>query len=133
MRISDWSSDVCSSDLPEDAVQAAPRVRARVRRGCRVVTGEMVEKACRARISAQWGRPVEDHEWAAVRSGVAEKWMAEALAAVLPDHRKQVIEEAATAVERQDSRQFPGRGWASQYAAALPKKGRRARGEKVGQ
>src|SRR3546814_20896011 len=79
----------------------------------------MVEKACRARISAQWGRPVEDHEWAAVRSGVEEKWMAEALAAVLPDHRKQVIEEAATAVERQDSRQFPGRGWDFPSAAAL--------------
>src|SRR3546814_13312584 len=81
----------------------------------------MVEKACRARISAQWGRPVEDHEWAAVRSGVEEKWMAEALAAVLPDHRKQVIEEAATAVERQESRQFPGRAWDLQSAAERSK------------
>lgn len=42
-----------------------------------------------------------------------------ALAAVLPDHRKQVIEEVATAVERPDSRRFPGRGWDYQYAAAL--------------
>src|SRR3546814_17175406 len=73
---------------------------------------------CRSRISAQWGRPVEDHEWAAVRSGVEEKWMAEALAAVLPDHRKQVTEEAATAVERQDPRQFHGRGGDFQAAAA---------------
>jgi hypothetical protein len=84
-----------------------------------VVTDEMVEAAARARISAQWGRPVEDHEWAAVRSGIEEKWMAAALAAVLPAHRKQVIEEVATAVERPDSRRFPGRGWDYQYAAAL--------------
>lgn len=41
------------------------------------------------------------------------------LAAALPAHRKQVIEEAATAVERPDSRRFPGRGWDYQYAAAL--------------
>src|SRR3546814_3407330 len=27
MRISDWSSDVCSSDLPEDALGFADRVR----------------------------------------------------------------------------------------------------------
>lgn len=40
-------------------------------------------------------------------------------AAVLPDHRKQVIEEVATAIERPDSRRFPGRGWDYQYAAAL--------------
>lgn len=47
------------------------------------VPAALVEKTCRARISAQWGRPVKDHEWAAVRSGIEEKWMAEALAAVL--------------------------------------------------
>lgn len=80
---------------------------------------DLSEAAARARISAQWGRPVEDHEWAAVRSGIEEKWMAVALAAVLPLYRAEVLEEAAKAVERPDSRLFPGRGWDFQFAAAL--------------
>lgn len=84
-----------------------------------MVTAEMVEAAARARISAQWGRPVEDHEWSAVRSGVEEQWMAAALAAVLPLYRVEVLEEAAKAIEWPYSRRFPERGWNYQYAAAL--------------
>lgn len=78
----------------------------------------------RAWNEAEYGLPLDPDDW--------PEWDPEdehfsemlreqrhALAAVFPVHRKQVIEEVATAVERQDSRRFPGRGWDYQYAAAL--------------
>lgn len=71
------------------------------------VPADLVEKATKAMAP---GYPPSRAQERAARS---------ALAAVLPDHRKQVIEEAATAVERSNSRRFPGRGWDFQYAAAL--------------
>lgn len=59
------------------------------------VDAELVEKAARARISAQHGRPLTDAEWSAVRSRIEEVWIASTLAAVLPDIQAEALEEAA--------------------------------------
>lgn len=95
-----------------------------------MVTDEIVEAACRARWDAL------DSQFTGYNGDVAHTWDAlvslfptqadraraserATLSAVLPDYRKQVIEEVAAAIERPNSRRFPGRGWDFQYAAAL--------------
>lgn len=91
------------------------------------VPADLVEKGARAMWNAQtrqpWQQIDDGDEWPswvdlATRDRLREKFR-HGLAAVLPDYRKQVIEEVATAIERSDSRRFPGRGWDFQYAAAL--------------
>lgn len=64
------------------------------------VPAELVEKAARARTSAQHGRPLHDAVWSAVRSRIEEVWIASALAAVLPEYAATVLEEAADVWQR---------------------------------
>src|SRR3546814_5192937 len=87
MRISDWSSDVCSSDLwGRHSLESAASWRVRplggLRRACPVGRPLAVALACREMIPAQVGpqpalldRPLQDvqaHEGGAAEVGVAE-------------------------------------------------------------
>ena len=82
---------------------------------------EKAAQAAHAKIVNDWA---VQPPWEEISEGLRDRTravMRHALAAVLPEYRKRVIEEVATAVEQPDSRQFPspGRGWDFQYAAAL--------------
>src|SRR3546814_1943418 len=60
MRISDWSSDVCSSDLPSDIQRDAERVRVEKAERDRALAAERKHKARIAELASQARQIIED-------------------------------------------------------------------------
>src|SRR3546814_2041896 len=55
MRISDWSSDVCSSDLPAGSAPSRPSPGCRQRRGRARTRSDIYAKTCALQVSLDWG------------------------------------------------------------------------------
>src|SRR3546814_9880069 len=97
MRISDWSSDVCSSDLPDDATAAVERAVEAVVGGDRAqhVTTIQIEQDGRRRHLAVTIAPVNDATDAVVALSVVVRDITTLMTAVYRERR------AAASIEAQ--------------------------------
>src|SRR3546814_2521572 len=87
MRISDWSSDVCSSDLETTLMQMTTAYAMMVNGGKRIVP-TLID-----RVQDRHGRTIYRHELRACEVCQVEAWQNQ-LPPALPDEREQVVDPA---------------------------------------